>query len=74
MPPAASRVAVEMFDESGWHVRPDIASDTDAAYSTALTELLANLRAGETSHRCDVRFGRDVVEVLARCEDALGRP
>jgi predicted dehydrogenase len=72
MPPAASRVAVEMYDESGWHVRPDLTRDTDAAYAAALGELLANVAAGETSHRCDVRFGRDVVGVLARCEQALG--
>jgi predicted dehydrogenase len=74
MPPAASRVGVEMFDESGWHVRPDLARDTDAAYRNALSELLANAAAGETRHRCDVRFGRDVVDVLSRCQQVLDAP
>jgi predicted dehydrogenase len=73
MPPAASRVGVEVYDDAGWHVRPALERDNDAAYARALTELVANISAGETSHRCDVRFGRDVVEVLARCEDALDR-
>jgi hypothetical protein len=74
MPPAASRVGVEMFDESGWHVRPDLARDTDAAYRNALSALLANAAAGETRHRCDVRFGRDVVDVLSRCQQVLDAP
>jgi hypothetical protein len=73
MPPAASRVSVEVYDESGWHVRPDLTRDTDAAYRNALSELLANIAAGETTHRCDIRFGRDVVDVLARCQAAVDR-
>jgi hypothetical protein len=48
--------------------------DVDDAYGRALSDLLANVAAGETSHRCDVEFGRDVVEVLSRCEAVLGPP
>jgi hypothetical protein len=73
MPAGAERVEMEFFDEHGWHRRPEQERDVDEAYAIALTELLANIAAGETAHRCDVRFGRDVVEVLARCEDVLGR-
>ncbi|HTX29208.1 MAG TPA: hypothetical protein VME19_19560 [Streptosporangiaceae bacterium] len=42
---------------------------------TALAELAANARAGQTSHPCDVRFGRAVGRVLARAQgqiDAAG--
>ena len=72
MPAAAVRVGVEFYDDHGWHVRPDLERDIDAAYAAALSELLANVAAGETTHRCDVAFGRDVVEVLSRCEVAIG--
>jgi predicted dehydrogenase len=74
MPSDAERVGVEFYDEHGWHVRPDHERDVDQAYASALSELLANIAAGETRHRCDVRFGRDVVEVLSRCEAVLGPP
>jgi predicted dehydrogenase len=73
MPAGGERVGVELYDEHGWHVRPEKERDVDEAFAGALSELLANVAAGETRHRCDVRFGRDVVEVLSRCEDVLGR-
>jgi predicted dehydrogenase len=74
MPAAAVRVGVEFFDEHGWHVRPELERDIADAYAWALSDLLANIEAGETGHRCDVSFGRDVVEVLSRCEAAVGPP
>ncbi|MGY2873888.1 putative dehydrogenase [Marmoricola sp. URHA0025 HA25] len=73
MPAGGERVGIEVYDEHGWHTRPEPERDVQQAYATALDELLANAAAGETRHRCDVRFGRDVVEVLSRCEDVLGR-
>jgi predicted dehydrogenase len=73
MPAGAERVGVELYDEHGWHVRPEFERDVDDAYGRALSELLANIAAGETRHRCDIRFGRDVVDVLSRCEAAVGR-
>jgi predicted dehydrogenase len=73
MPSDAERVGAEFYDQHGWHVRPDQERDVDEAYASALSELVANIDAGETRHRCDVRFGRDVVDVLSRCEDVLGR-
>ena len=71
MPVAARHQAVELWDARGRHVRPDDERDVAAAYAQALTELVGAIRDGRTTHRCDVRFGRDVVEVLARCEAAL---
>jgi predicted dehydrogenase len=68
MPAGGERAGVEFYDEHGWHTRPSLERDANAAYHSALNELLANVAAGETRHRCDVRFGRDVVEVLSRCQ------
>ena len=39
---------------------------------TALTELAANARSGQTSHPCDVRFGREVGRVLAEAQRQIG--
>ncbi|RNM17178.1 Gfo/Idh/MocA family protein [Nocardioides pocheonensis] len=74
MPFTAERVGAEFYDEHGWHVRPDQERDVDEAYASALSDLLANAAAGETRHRCDVRFGREVVEVLSRCQEVIDRP
>lgn len=72
MPAGVVRVGVEFYGESGWRTQPDDERDVAAAYRRAVSELLANIGAGEVRHRCDVRFGRDVVEILTRCEDVLG--
>jgi hypothetical protein len=73
MPTAAGRQRVVVYDERGWDVRPDDPRAVGPAYANALSELVANIAAGETRHRCDVRFGRDVVEVLSRCDAVLDR-
>jgi predicted dehydrogenase len=39
---------------------------------TALTELAANARSGQTSHPCDVRFGRAIGRVLAEAQRQIG--
>ena len=44
-----------------------------AALQVALAELAANARAGHPGHPCDVRFGRDVVAVLAAAEREIAR-
>jgi hypothetical protein len=72
MPPAVDHVSVELYGESGFSARPDDARDVGIAYTRAASDLVTNIRAGRTEHRCDVRLGRDVVEVLSRCEAALG--
>jgi predicted dehydrogenase len=41
-----------------------------AAYTVAVSQLAANVEAGVTNHPCDVRFGLDVVNLLARIERA----
>ncbi|MET3962893.1 putative dehydrogenase [Marmoricola sp. OAE513] len=74
VPKAAVRVGVEFYGEDGWRTQPDNPRDLGQAYARALDELLANISAGQSAHRCDVRFGRDVVEVITRCEAVLTRP
>ncbi|HYH34842.1 MAG TPA: Gfo/Idh/MocA family oxidoreductase [Nocardioides sp.] len=71
MPGSTHRVVVEVYGEGGFDVRPEDPRDADVAYARALSELVGCIAAGSTTHRCDVRFGRDVVAVLTRCEAAL---
>ena len=71
LPDGISRIDVEFYGDGGFVQQPDHTRDVPDAYARALSELLAMIEAGETRHRCDVRFGRDVVEVLSRCEDVL---
>lgn len=72
MPPEATRFEVEMYDEHGWWSRPDDELDILATQRQAVSELVEAIRAGRTEHRCDVRFGRTVVEVLHRAEQVVG--
>lgn len=72
MPPGADRIEVQFYGEGGWLDQPEHERDVADAYARALTELLDNVATGTTRHRCDVQFGRDVVELLARCERELG--
>lgn len=74
MPPGTIRVGIEFYADGGWRVQPDDPRDMAQAYARALGDLVENVRSGETRHRCDVRFARDVVAVLERCEAVLGPP
>lgn len=72
VPQAAVRVNIEFYGENGWRSQPDDARDLGQAYARAIDEFLGCITTGE-KHRCDVRFARDIVEVLARCEAVLDR-
>jgi predicted dehydrogenase len=74
MPPAATRFDVRYYREDGWQVRPESTPDVAAAHRRALTDLVENAREGNTDHRCDARFARDVVAILERAEQAVGLP
>jgi predicted dehydrogenase len=65
---AAAGFEVYVWGESGRLAAPGGIVDQVAALSTALAELTANARAGQTRHPCDVRFGRDVGRVLAEAQ------
>jgi len=72
MPPAAARTSLEFYRADGWHTWPDPPVDDDVrAHRIAVGELIATVRAGRTDHRCDARFGRDVVAVLDRAAHLL---
>lgn len=73
MPPGITRVGVELYGESGWSAQPEHERDLPDAYARAVGEWVACIEAGETRHRCDVRLGRETVEVLARCQRMLDR-
>ena len=65
---AAAGFEVYVWGESGRLAAPVANVDPVAALRTALGELVANARAGQTEHPCDVRFGRDVGRVLAEAQ------
>lgn len=46
--------------------------DAGAAFITAYEDLARMIESGERAHACDVRFGRDIVRVLAEAESQLG--
>jgi predicted dehydrogenase len=65
---AAAGAEAYVWGESGRLAAPLGTVDRIAALSTALGELVANARAGQTRHPCDVWFGRDVERVLAEAQ------
>jgi len=73
MPPAAARSGLSFYDEDGWHERPEAGRDGAAAHQRAVGELVDGIRAGRREHRCDVRFGAEVVRVLAEAQRVVDR-
>jgi predicted dehydrogenase len=62
---------VFLWGSDGRSVAPAEYGDPVPPLRTALTELAANAAAGRTEHPCDVRFGREVVYVLAEAADQI---
>jgi predicted dehydrogenase len=71
VPEPAGFLELFLFGASGRSVMPRDGSDPVIPLRTALTELAANARSGQLAHPCDVRFGREVVSVLAQAADQL---
>jgi predicted dehydrogenase len=65
---AAATFEAYVWGDSGRLAAPEGSVDPVTALSTALRELVANARAGQVRHPCDVRFGRDVGHVLAEAQ------
>lgn len=63
-PSAAATWEVGFHGESGWLQLPQGETDARDAFRVAVAEL-AQAADGDRSHRCDARFGRHVVAVLA---------
>ena len=74
MPPGATRFEFEIYDASGWRSRPPGDFVVVEAYQAAVSDLINNVRDGRREHRCDIGFGRDVVETLHRLEQIIGPP
>jgi predicted dehydrogenase len=70
-PPAADYIDVSLWGEPGRSTAPMPSGDSVPALRIALSELAANARSGRVDHPCDVRFGRDIVHVLAQAERQL---
>jgi predicted dehydrogenase len=74
---AAEYLDLRLWGAAGLSVAPCEASQPLVPLRTALLELAANARSGQAGHPCDVRFGREVVQILAGAQqqrDALPRP
>lgn len=70
-PAAASGSNLFVWGAAGRSVMPAIPADPEQSLRVAAAELAAAAGAGQAQHPCDVRFGRDVVEVLAQAEAQL---
>jgi predicted dehydrogenase len=70
-PPAAEGFELWLWGEAGRFALPTVPEDPVPALRTALTELAASAASGEP-HPCDVRFGRDVVRVIADAQQQIG--
>jgi len=70
-PEAADSFSLRIWGEHGIQTMPALADDPVEALRTAVAELAANARAGQTGHPVDVRFGRDVTHVLAAAQRQL---
>jgi predicted dehydrogenase len=71
VPPAAAGNSVYVYGEHGRVEAPSARFDTGVAYRAALDALLEQAEQGQPGHACDVRFGTQVVEVLAAAERSL---
>lgn len=69
-PPAAMAREVVFFGVNGVESVPPGEGGPVAAFGTAVDQLLGEVDAGTRDHHCDVRFGREVVAVLAAAETA----
>jgi predicted dehydrogenase len=61
------------FGPRGLSHKPEGVTGANKAFDNALRELLGAIERGETHDRCDVRFGRDVVAILADAEAQITR-
>ena len=72
-PSAAIFTDVVFHGEQGRAAVPQGRWDPTEALGLALDQLLEQVHTGSRDHECDVRFGRDVVAVLAAAETAVAQ-
>lgn len=68
---AADGFSTLLWGPRGRQAMPVDDVDEATVLQLALTELARNIRGGVMEHECDVRFGRDIVEVIAKLEAVL---
>jgi predicted dehydrogenase len=69
-PPEAMTRDVVLFGADGIQSVPPGDGSALTAFGSAVDQLVAQVDAGTRDHRCDVRFGREVVAVLAAAATA----
>jgi predicted dehydrogenase len=69
-PPAARVSEFVFYGEEGVSPVPAGSGTAVEALTLAIDQLIGEIRSGTRDHQCDVRFGRDVVAVLAAAESA----
>ncbi|QOC90546.1 Gfo/Idh/MocA family protein [Micromonospora craniellae] len=72
-PPEAVAAEFTLYGDNGVEQLPEPSGSTATAFGVAVDQLLAEVDGGTRDHRCDVRFGREVVAVLAAAETARAR-
>ena len=70
-PPSAGLADLFLWGEAGRSAAPAETDQPTTPLRTALTELAANARSGQTAHPCDVHFGREVGRVLADAQQQI---
>jgi len=68
---AAEGFGCYLWGDAGRSAAPGVTAQPVTQLRVALTELAGNARSGQTAHPCDVRFGQDVVYLLAEAERQL---
>jgi predicted dehydrogenase len=63
-----------VWGAAGRSIMPATPTDPEQCLRVAAAELIASANAGQPQHPCDVRFGRDIVAVLAEAEARLASP
>jgi predicted dehydrogenase len=71
-PESAALADLFLWGEAGRSAAPVETDQPVTPLRTALTELAANARSGQTPHPCDVHFGREVGRVLAAAQHQIG--
>jgi predicted dehydrogenase len=71
-PPSAGLADLFLWGEAGRSAAPAETDQPTTPLRTALTELAANARSGQTAHPCDVHFGRQVGHVLTDAQHQIG--
>jgi hypothetical protein len=74
MPPPATTNTLVFYGAKGNFSRPNLNWEPLGAFRNAVADLATMASENQTSHRCDVRFGSDVVRTLDAAARAMALP